>query len=334
MMYTHILAVLIFLVNISNAKNNAIITGDFVTYDSLNGKPYTVDYDSRSFIINNRRTLILSGSIHYARLSPLQWKTILTQAKNDGLNTIQTYIFWNIHEPIYNFDNNHIYNFEDRRNLTLFFETAAEVGLFVNVRVGPYICGEFNFGGFPTWLLHDNDIKYRYNNTKWMNYISEWLTYLTNNIIEPYLSRNGGPIILSQIENEYVGLSQENLAYGDWCGNFAESLNWSNPWTMCRNMNYNNTLNTADGSYRYGYAQSSLYNWPNQPIIWTENENGNQGWGYYYNPNQYNYDDNRYPSDLSQSVALFFAAGGGLHNYYMLSVHTLYNLIYIIYVTM
>ena len=226
--------------------------GDYVTYDSLDGKPYNVTYDSRSFIIDGRRTLLLSGGIHYARVSEGQWKDVLIKAKNDGLNTIQTYIFWNFHEAYYNFDGNHIYNFEGRRNLSQFIKTAGDVGLFVNIRVGPYICGEYNFGGLPTWLLHVDGIQFRYNNSLWKNYMSQWLKVLTKQQIEPHLSKNGGPIILSQIENEYTGIYQENLAYAQWCGDLAQELDWGNPWTMCREGNYKNTLNTA-GIYLYIY---------------------------------------------------------------------------------
>ena len=247
---------LLLVITISNAiKSEEVIVDEFVTYDSLNGKPYTISYDSRSFIINTKRTLLLSGGVHYGRLSPGQWKNILTKAKNDGLNTVQTYVFWNLHEPYYNFDGNHVYNFNERANLSKFLYVAAEVGLFVNIRVGPYICGEWNFGGLPTWLLHDKNIKYRYNNTEWMNYMNEWLKYLTNNIIEPHLSRNGGPIILSQIENEYTGYTPSKLQYTQWCGDLAEELNWSNPWTMCRDMNYKVALNTA-GTIYVSYVRS------------------------------------------------------------------------------
>ena len=111
-----------------------------IFYHDLKGAPYTVTYDSRSFFINNKRTLLLGGSIHYPRLSPGQWVDILTKAKNDGLNHVQIYVFWNIHEPAYNFDGNHTYHMGGRANLTGFLQTAQDVGLFVNLRIGPYVC--------------------------------------------------------------------------------------------------------------------------------------------------------------------------------------------------
>ena len=120
-------------------------TFNYLYYDALNGKPYNVTYDERSFMINGQRTLLLGGSVHYPRLSPGQWDDILSKARNDGLNHIETYIFWNIHEPTYDFSGNHEYNFDGRANLTGFIQTAADNGLFVNLRIGPYVCAYVQF---------------------------------------------------------------------------------------------------------------------------------------------------------------------------------------------
>ena len=68
--------------------------GPFVTYDQLGGQPYNVTWDSRSFMINGARTLLLGGSFHYPRSSPGDWPAIFQNAKADGLNHIQTYVFW------------------------------------------------------------------------------------------------------------------------------------------------------------------------------------------------------------------------------------------------
>lgn len=130
----------IFQICITNSKVNSVPTEDFVYYDSLDGEPYTVTADERSFIINGQRTLLLGGSVHYPRLSPGQWNDILEKARNDGLNHIETYVFWNIHEQFYDFSGNHKYNFHGRANITAFLDAAKNNGLFVNLRIGPYIC--------------------------------------------------------------------------------------------------------------------------------------------------------------------------------------------------
>lgn len=115
----------------------------FLSYKDFRGKPYTVSYDERSFLINGERTLILGGSIHYPRGTPCMfsdcnddidmWDFALDQAVADGLNLIQIYTFWNLHEPIKG-----QYNWEGLADLKGFLDKCIERGLFVNMRIGPY----------------------------------------------------------------------------------------------------------------------------------------------------------------------------------------------------
>ncbi|KAE8794075.1 Nudix hydrolase 2 [Hordeum vulgare] len=42
---------------------------------------------------------IIGGDVHYFRIVPQYWKDRLLRAKALGLNTIQTYVPWNLHEP-------------------------------------------------------------------------------------------------------------------------------------------------------------------------------------------------------------------------------------------
>jgi DNA repair photolyase len=37
---------------------------------------------------------------------------------------------------------------EERYDLVRFIKTVQKAGLFVHLRIGPYICGEWNFGYF------------------------------------------------------------------------------------------------------------------------------------------------------------------------------------------
>ena len=107
----------------------------FIRYSEVKGKPYSITYDERSFLINGDRTLLLSGTVHYPRIVPEMWKSVLQEAVKDGLNLVQTYVFWNLHEP----QRGQEYNFEGRANLTRFIEVAASVGLFVNLRIGKVV---------------------------------------------------------------------------------------------------------------------------------------------------------------------------------------------------
>jgi beta-galactosidase GanA len=105
----------------------------------------TVTFDGRSFIIDNQRKLFVSGSIHYPRAPRNEWSTILQQAKDSGINIIQTYVFWDVHEPL-----NNQWNFPSSptssEDLVAFVAEAAKLDLYVHLRISGYICAEWNFG--------------------------------------------------------------------------------------------------------------------------------------------------------------------------------------------
>eukprot|EP00484_Ammonia_sp_Unknown_P001093 CAMPEP_0197021954 /NCGR_PEP_ID=MMETSP1384-20130603/2836_1 /TAXON_ID=29189 /ORGANISM="Ammonia sp." /LENGTH=773 /DNA_ID=CAMNT_0042449895 /DNA_START=51 /DNA_END=2372 /DNA_ORIENTATION=- len=291
----------------------AVETGDFIRYNDLNGQPYTVSYDERSFIINGKRSILLGGSVHYPRLSPAQWPAIMSKALDDGLNHLEVYVFWNVHEPAYDFSGKHVYNYEGRANITQFLEAAKNGGMFIDLRIGPYICAEWSFGGVPTWILHDEDVLMRSSNANWQKYMKSFVDEISD-VVRPYLAKNGGPIIMAQIENEYHG---NDTAYVNWCGQLAASQNFSVPWIMCNGESANNTVNTCNGVNCYNkYVPSHATKFPGQPLAWTENEGWSQFWGREYNANATE-TDNRTPADMAQSVAAWFGAGAAHHNYYM-----------------
>ena len=81
------------------------------------GRPYNVSYDQRALLLNGQRTLLMSGSVHYPRSTPDMWPSILSQTKQAGVNLIQTYVFWNLHEPMPG-----VYNWDGYANLTQFLD--------------------------------------------------------------------------------------------------------------------------------------------------------------------------------------------------------------------
>ena len=103
-----------------------------------------ISFDGRSFFVNGNRTLLLSGSIHYPRLSQSEWPQVFALAKEQGINIIQTYVFWDIHEPApgqYYFPND-----GSSENIVKFIQDAKDAGLLINLRIGPYVCAEWNYG--------------------------------------------------------------------------------------------------------------------------------------------------------------------------------------------
>ena len=111
-------------------------------HDVKTRRGYDVSYDNRSFIIDGQRTLLLSGAVHYPRVVAEQWSDVFRQMYLDGLNTVQTYIYWNLHQS----ERGGEYDFSGNKNWTLFVEKAAEAGLFVTLRIGPFVASEWDYG--------------------------------------------------------------------------------------------------------------------------------------------------------------------------------------------
>ena len=112
--------------------------------------------DSGRFLLDGRPFQIISGEIHYLRVPPEYWRDRLLMAKAMGLNTVTTYVFWNSHEPTQG-----TFNFSGGADLAAFVRTAQEVGLYVILRPGPYACAEWEFGGYPSWLLKSPPVTVR-----------------------------------------------------------------------------------------------------------------------------------------------------------------------------
>lgn len=147
--------------------------------------------------LNGEKFKIISGSIHYFRVVPQYWKDRLEKLKAMGCNTVETYVAWNIHEP-----NEGEFHFEEENDLCAFIELAQELGLYVILRPSPYICAEWEFGGFPAWLLTKPGIRLRCNNKVYLDCVERYYDKLIPMIV-PYQFTKGGPVLMLQIENEY-----------------------------------------------------------------------------------------------------------------------------------
>ncbi|EGG21326.1 glycoside hydrolase family 35 protein [Cavenderia fasciculata] len=268
-----------------------------------------VEYDQRSLKINGERKLMISGSIHYPRSTPSMWPSLIKKSKDAGINMIETYVFWNLHQP----NNSQEYNFEGNANITHFLDLCQQEGLYVHLRIGPYVCAEWNYGGIPSWLRNIPGIVFRDYNQPWMTEMASWMTFIVN-YLKPYFASNGGPIILAQVENEYGWLENEygdsGKLYAEWAISFAKSLNIGIPWTMCQQNDIDDAINTCNGFYCHDWIQYHFQVYPNQPAFFTENW---AGWIQYYSEGV----PHRPTEDLLYSVARWFSRGGSLMNYYM-----------------
>ena len=140
---------------------------------------------------------ILCGEIHYARVPRAYWRHRLEALRAMGLNTVCLYLFWNHHEA-----RPGRFDFAGERDVSAFCDLAAELGLWVILRPGPYACAEWDFGGLPTWLLKDPDMRLRCAYPGFMKPAVRWLRRVGRELARHQITR-GGRILMVQVENEY-----------------------------------------------------------------------------------------------------------------------------------
>ncbi|MET3035077.1 glycoside hydrolase family 35 protein [Chryseobacterium sp. NRRL B-14859] len=149
------------------------------------------------FILNEKPFSIYSGEMHYPRVPSQYWKHRLQMMKAMGLNTVTTYVFWNYHE-----EEPGKWNFSGEKDLRRFIKTAQEVGLYVIIRPGPYVCAEWEFGGYPWWLQKNKSLEIRRDNKAFLEECEKYIRQLVKQIV-PLQINNGGPVIMVQAENEF-----------------------------------------------------------------------------------------------------------------------------------
>nr|WP_228408614.1 beta-galactosidase family protein [Chryseobacterium sp. JV274] len=149
------------------------------------------------FILNGKPFTVYSGEMHYPRVPSEYWKHRLEMMKAMGLNTVTTYVFWNYHEEAPG-----KWNFSGEKDLKKFIKTAQEVGLYVIIRPGPYVCAEWEFGGYPWWLQKYKDLEIRRDNKAFLEECRKYINQLAKQIV-PMQINNGGPVIMVQAENEF-----------------------------------------------------------------------------------------------------------------------------------
>lgn len=159
-----------------------------------------------TFYLDGKPFQIISGAIHYFRVVPEYWRDRLEKLKAMGCNTVETYIPWNVHEPVKG-----EFHFDGRLDVVGFVKLAKELGLYVILRPSPYICAEWEFGGLPAWLLAEDGMKLRCSYAPYMKHVEEYYRVLIPKLV-PLQIENGGPVLLMQIENEY-GYYANDKAY-------------------------------------------------------------------------------------------------------------------------
>lgn len=190
--------------------------------------PAALTWDDGHLLRNGAPHSIRSGSLHYFRVVPEQWRDRMLRFVDLGLNSIDTYVPWNFHQP----HADRAPSFSGWRDVGAFIETAADLELDVLLRPGPYICAEWSNGGLPAWLTA-RDIALRSSDPGFQQPVEAWFEELIPRLA-PYQASHGGPVVAVQVENEY-GSYGDDARYPGWLA------------ALLRRLGVQELLYTADG---------------------------------------------------------------------------------------
>lgn len=169
---------------------------------------HTFKLGDDAFLLDNKPFQMISGEMHYPRIPREAWRQRMKMAKAMGLNTVGTYVFWNLHEP-----QKGKYDFSGNNDVAEFVKIAKEEGLWVILRPSPYVCAEWEFGGYPYWLEKEDGLVVRSKDPK---YLEEYRNYINavGKQLAPLQINHGGNILMVQIENEYGSYSNDKEYLG------------------------------------------------------------------------------------------------------------------------
>ncbi|WP_183559811.1 beta-galactosidase [Mucilaginibacter sp. SP1R1] len=177
-----------------NSYSQAI--NDHIFPAKASAKPF-IDFDSKGFVINGKRTFLASGGIDYARVPHQLWRDRLLRLKRAGFNCVEFYTFWNFHEP-----QEGKFDFTGDRDLNAFLSLIKSLNMYAIARVGPYACAEWDMGGYPIWLKFKDGVRVREDNKEFEKYVDRFFDHLLPIVFNQQISK-GGPVIMVQLENEH-----------------------------------------------------------------------------------------------------------------------------------
>uniref|UniRef100_A0A673L275 Glycoside hydrolase 35 catalytic domain-containing protein n=1 Tax=Sinocyclocheilus rhinocerous TaxID=307959 RepID=A0A673L275_9TELE len=150
--------------------------------------------NSSQFTLGGKPFRILGGSLHYFRLPRAYWKDRMVKMKNHSVIRLClscSDVPWPLHQP----EKGELH-FQGGLDIKAFLHLAAEVGLWVILRTGPYICSGLDLGGLPREMLL---------RTTYQAFIAAVNVHFNKLIpkVVPFQFKKGGPVIAVQVENKY-----------------------------------------------------------------------------------------------------------------------------------
>jgi beta-galactosidase len=255
-----------------------------------------IDFDRQGFIINGKKTFLVSAGMEYARIPHELWPDRLMRLKRAGFNCIEIYTFWNFHEPLEG-----RFEFSGDHDLDAFLKLVKKLDMYAIVRVGPYYCAEWDFGGYPIWLHFKDNLVAREPNAEFEKYTDRFFDRLIP-IVSTNQINHGGAVILVQLENEHDagwGTVVPN-AYFSHLQNKALSLGLQVPYFFSGLHHGGNPAGNG----------TKAFDDPTRPNPWFTTE----FWAVWYN---YYGSSQKDADEFGRRTWKIIAHGGGGYNYYM-----------------
>jgi hypothetical protein len=160
------------------------------TGESLGVNSYYLERDGRPYFG-------VSGEFHFSRCDARDWRDELIKMRMCGVGIVSTYVFWNHHE-----EEQGTFDWSGRRDLRRFVLACGELGLWAIVRIGPWAHGEARNGGLPDWL-YGQPFDLRSNDPGYLELVARLYGEIGAQLRGLYF-KDGGPVIGTQLENEYM----------------------------------------------------------------------------------------------------------------------------------
>jgi hypothetical protein len=156
---------------------------------------HSLQVNSRYLTFDGKPWLPVMGEFHFSRYPASQWEDEILKMQAAGVNIVSTYIFWIHQEEVQG-----RFDWSGQRDLRRFIQLCAKHHMYVWIRIGPWAHGEVRNGGFPDWIAKLPNT--RTNDPTYLHFVQLFFNQIGHQV-QGLTFKDGGPIIGTQIENEY-----------------------------------------------------------------------------------------------------------------------------------